>query len=102
MIVLLKLHFQIESGEFRKMSSGVAVFGAEDCTNFHDALEPCGNQHLLVQLRRLCEVGRAVKVLDFKYVGSAFGRGAYKLGGMDKSEAVLTKVLLEQTADACL
>lgn len=95
MVILLKLHFQIKTCEFSEMTGSVGVLGTEYGADFHDALEAGGDEHLLVELRRLSEVGGTVKVFKLKNIGTAFGGRTENLGGMNESEAFLTEEFLE-------
>eukprot|EP00964_Phaeocystis_antarctica_P144125 scaffold109821_cov63-Phaeocystis_antarctica.AAC.2 len=67
-----------------------------------DALEVGHQSHLLVELRRLREVGLAPEVLDGEDVRPPLGGGAHELGRVDLREALREQELAEELAHAVL
>lgn len=102
MVLFLELHLEIEPSELSQMTGGIRVLSAEDRSNFHNLLEARGDEHLLVELGRLREVGRPVEVLDFKDVCASLGCGTEDLGRLDEHESLLREELLEQRAHTTL
>ena len=70
MIMLLKRHFQIQPNELREMTMGKTVFCTEDRSDFKNPFKIRGNKHLLIELRRLSEICRAIKIGDFENICS--------------------------------
>mmetsp|Transcript_106783 Transcript_106783/g.300585 ORF Transcript_106783/g.300585 Transcript_106783/m.300585 type:complete len:749 (-) Transcript_106783:198-2444(-) len=101
-VVLLENHLEIEAGELSHVTVGEGPLGAEDGPNLKDTRHVRHQCHLLVQLRRLSEVGAAFEVVHAENVGTTLGRTAEELGGVDLLEAVLQQILAEQRAHARL
>jgi hypothetical protein len=95
-VVLLDLHLHIEACELSQVARSVGVLSAEDGTDFKHTFQISDNCHLLVQLRRLGEVGRAIEVRDGEHVGTTLTLGGDQLGSVDLNEAVLEQSLAEE------
>ena len=102
MVVLLEGHLHIETGELGKVAGCVGVLGAEDGTNLHDTLETGGDEHLLVELGRLCEEGLGVEVLDLEDTGTTLGGRAEETRRVDTDELPGAEELLEEVDDTVL
>ena len=99
--VLLHFHHvvhRIDIGEFkveaRKLGGvlvGIGFLGTEDGAGLKNALQARRHRHLLIELRRLREVGVGIEIFDLKHVGARLGGGADQLGGVD-----LHEILFEQ------
>lgn len=63
MVVLIKCHFQVEAHEFRHVTVSLRVFGTENGSDFIDSLKVGTNDHLLVELRGLGEVGKVYPMI---------------------------------------
>jgi hypothetical protein len=75
----------VERGVLREMADRVVRLGTEDGADLEDALED-PDEHLLVQLRTLREVGRATEVVKGEDVRAGLGRRADELGRRDLGE----------------
>ena len=60
MIVVVNLHFQVQTGVLGEMSMGVRVFRAEDRSNFVHPSHVTRDAHLLSQLRTLGKNGECL------------------------------------------
>ena len=60
------------------------------------------NGHLLVQLGRLSQVGRALEVRDLEDIGATFTGGRDDLWRVDLDEALLGQRVAEQLANSGL
>ena len=75
-----------------------ALLRAEDGPDLEDLAQVGHERHLLVQLRRLREVGEAVEVAEPEDVGAALGGGGDELGRVDLDEALAHEELAEELA----
>lgn len=98
-VVRLEGHFEIETGELSHVPVALAVLCAEDGGNLKDLLHVAGNEHLLVELRALGEVGLGLEVCDLKDVGASLGCSTEKLRGMELGKVAGGKELAEELAD---
>mmetsp|Transcript_8208 Transcript_8208/g.23372 ORF Transcript_8208/g.23372 Transcript_8208/m.23372 type:complete len:312 (-) Transcript_8208:98-1033(-) len=89
-VVLLEGHLHVQPRELAEVAVRVAVLGAEDGPDLHDALEAGARRaHLLVELRRLREAGVVLEVLELEHVRAALGGAADDLGRVDLDEALV-------------
>lgn len=77
MIMVFECHLQVQANEFRQMPMGVWVFGTEHGADRVHFIEIGGNGHLLVQLRRLCQICWVLEVADGEHICTAFTRRRY-------------------------
>lgn len=95
-VVFLNLHLQIETSELGHVAWSVGVFGSVNWADTEDALTSTGDLDLLVELRRLCEVGVLAEVWELEDIGSALGGGTDESWRLELLEALGTKVLDEE------
>mmetsp|Transcript_43550 Transcript_43550/g.132546 ORF Transcript_43550/g.132546 Transcript_43550/m.132546 type:complete len:253 (-) Transcript_43550:1064-1822(-) len=98
-VMLVDGHLQIEPGEFAQVSTGVGILGPKDRSAFVHALESrARGGHLLVKLRTHGEARGLAEVIEGEDVGSALGRSADDLGGVDLDETLGVETFPEQCA----
>ena len=68
-VVLLKSHLNVQPRELAQMSVRVAVLRTEHGSHREDTLNIRADRHLLVELRRLCQIGRALEVRHLEEKG---------------------------------
>ena len=91
MVVVLKSHLEIETGELGQVPVGVGVLGPEYGTNFILPLHICGNGHLLGQLGRLCQKGGLAEVVDLGDNGTEFSGSGLKFWRLYLGETLRIK-----------
>jgi hypothetical protein len=99
-VVVLERHLQIQADEFRQVTVSVGIFSAENCADREHAVKVSGDCHLLVELGRLCEIGRLLEVADGEHVGAALTRSRDDLRRVDFDEALTGEDVAEEFADA--
>ena len=93
---------QIEAGELGGVLVGVALLGAEHRAGLEDALKACSHGHLLVELRALCQIGVAVKVVHLEHLRAALAGSSDQLGGVDLDEVAVQQELAHGVDEAAL
>ena len=93
---------QIEAGELGGVLVGVALLGAEHRAGLEDALKACSHGHLLVELRALCQIGVAVKVVHLEHLRAALAGSSDQLGGVDLDEVTVQQELAHGVHKAAL
>jgi hypothetical protein len=81
-------HLHIDRGELGHVARGEGWVGAEDRANFEHALEPGGDRHLLVELRRLGQIGLRLEIGQLEQLRAALAGRAHQLGRVDLDKAV--------------
>ena len=84
------------------MLVGVRLFSSEARRTFEYSLESRRHSHLLVELRRLREIGVAVKVVELEDLGARLGSRADDLGEMELGELILKEIVAESRGDLAL
>ena len=95
-IVVVDLHFQVQTGVLGEMPMGVRIFGAEDRANFVHPPHITRNAHLFSQLRtldtngeyfgnlteevrpNLSEISRPTEIVHLEHSGAGLGSGRLK------------------------
>ena len=70
------------------MSRGERGVRAKDGADLEDLAEAGGHRHLLVELRRLRQVGLGLEVLNLEQLRARLARRAHELGRVDLDEAL--------------
>ena len=84
---------RVDARELGVMAGGEGGVGAEHGADLEYAPEARGHRHLLVELRRLGQVGGAVEVLDLEQLRSGLARRAHELRRVDLDELLFAPVL---------
>ena len=93
---------KVEGGELGRVLIGMRLFSAEAGSALEDSLETRCHSHLLVELRRLCKVCVAIKVVELEDLGTRLGSRADDLGEMELGELVLEEVITHSSGDLAL
>mmetsp|Transcript_96902 Transcript_96902/g.301645 ORF Transcript_96902/g.301645 Transcript_96902/m.301645 type:complete len:231 (+) Transcript_96902:650-1342(+) len=101
-VVILERHLQVESRELGHVPVSEGLLGPEDRADLEDARHVRHQRHLLVQLRGLCKVGLALKVLDLEHVRAPLRRAGDHLRRVDLLELLLQQELPEEAAHSRL
>ena len=80
-------HLSVEARELSDVADRVGRLGPERRGDLEDPLKSGSDEHLLVQLRALGEVGPAVEVVDREEGRAALGALTEELGGFDLEES---------------
>mmetsp|Transcript_8901 Transcript_8901/g.27279 ORF Transcript_8901/g.27279 Transcript_8901/m.27279 type:complete len:233 (+) Transcript_8901:1025-1723(+) len=88
MVVFMEGHLHVQPHKFGHVAVGEGVLGPEHRRHLKDAVEVGHQRHLLVELRRLRQVGIATKVFNLEHVGATFRGGADKFWRMDLCEVL--------------
>ena len=83
------------------MTGGIVTLGAVDRADLVYAAE-CAGEVLLVELRRLCKVGRMTEVVQLEQVRAALSACNDDLRGVDVGKALALHVLCEAVSDRAL
>mmetsp|Transcript_27721 Transcript_27721/g.59673 ORF Transcript_27721/g.59673 Transcript_27721/m.59673 type:complete len:326 (-) Transcript_27721:921-1898(-) len=97
-VVVFEGHLEVEADELGHVSVGEGLLRPEDRADLEDPVHVCHKRHLLVQLRRLREVGVATEIAEPEHVCAALGGRGDHLGGVDLGEAEIEQVLAEERA----
>ncbi len=79
----------VDAGELGGVPRGERRLGPEHRPDLEDPVDAARDGHLLVELRRLGEVGGAPEVPDLEHLGPGLGGGAHQLGRVQLGEALL-------------
>jgi hypothetical protein len=91
-VVVDEPELDVERDVLREVPDGVVGFGAEHRAGLVDPFE-YADHHLLVELRRLGEIGGAPEVVDGEHVGAGLRRHTDDLGCLDLGEALRIQCL---------
>ena len=89
---LVRLHpreLHVHRGKFGVVTGGVRRVGPEDRTNLEDALEATSNRQLLVELRRLGQIGRPTEVREREQLRPGLASCTEKLRRVNLDEPAL-------------
>jgi len=81
--------FHVHAGELGVVAGRERRISAEHRPDLEDLVEARRHRHLLVELRRLGQVGFAAEVLDAEQLGTGLARTAHELGRVDLDEPFL-------------
>ena len=87
--MFLNGHLQIQSHKFTHMAMAKCIFRPENRSYLKDSLKISHHAHLLVELRRLGEASRTIKVIELENIASALGSASNQLRSMDFHEVTV-------------
>lgn len=99
MIMVVKLHLQVQTRELGQMAMRIRVLGTENRPDFKHALHIPRDAHLLRELRALREERGPPEVVYLEYCSAGLSPTFLELGRLNLEESLGCEVFAEQRAD---
>mmetsp|Transcript_76829 Transcript_76829/g.169700 ORF Transcript_76829/g.169700 Transcript_76829/m.169700 type:complete len:213 (+) Transcript_76829:629-1267(+) len=102
MVVILERHLYVKPSELGHMSVSEGLLRSKDRAHLKDSRHIGHQGHLFVQLRTLCQVGIALKIVHAEHIRTSLRCATDELGSVDLLEIVLQQKLPEEHAHSRL
>src|SRR3989338_6517880 len=90
-IIINESHFKINTSKFCQMPGSMGLFCPKYWSQFINSFKTASYKHLLVNLRRLRQIGRFSKIIQNKQFCSRFHTNSGYLWGVDIGKSLAVK-----------